>query len=290
MTNNDIELYENAKKGVHDWLVEFSKLHASGNSFKEFVENSSKEKTAFYKWYSTAGKKLNVFDTHRVLEDIYDEMFEEFEEYMEILEEPDKKSFFGSRKKKKLNSKAKNIKHHAKKLITTLGLYGSVVRNISSRKSSKEIQEEFSNTDHETFIEELDNSLELKEQETIVNDDSFDDGLLSEESSEVVEETVVQEENIVPEDVTFDIEEELPNVEEVQIIEEPELSFEETEVENVEVEDTIEVDSVEESNSAAAEEEEEIETKTDGDFDKEIAEIKRKMEEDFESKLKELGL
>lgn len=182
MNQQDLIAYKKAKKDIQTWVATFSELHSKGKSFEEFGKEK-KEDTAFYKWYSTDGKTLSSFDSYKIIETTYDEIFEEFDEYLKTLKEPETKSFFGSKKKRKLNSKAKAIKYHAKKLTEILNLFGSVIRNIVAQ-SGGNIEAEVENITPEKenlFIKEETTEIITPEPQTVIE--------ASEEEVQQVEET-----------------------------------------------------------------------------------------------------
>lgn len=285
MNRKDLLAYKNAKENIQNWIATFARLHSKNLNFEKFAKEK-REDTVFFKWYTNEGTSLGSFDSYKILETTYNEMFDEFEEYLNILETPEEKSFFGNKKKRKLNSKSKEVKRSAKKLCEILNLFGSIIRNSVAEfgdetpvTTNKEVTTTFETEEapqqKNSFNDTSENEYLTQVEET-VNDTPDSLNILEEENKEVFEENILEKEELPTETLS----EESTSTFEEEIIEEK-TSTEEA---------TTETLTQQEEDSDYEEEEKEIETNKDKALADEIEEIRRKMEEEFQNKLKDLGL
>lgn len=130
MTHSDLLILEEVRDIVDDWLIKFNQLHEENSTFEEF-ESMDREQTKFYGWFYGKGQVFNVFDSYNSLETIYNDLYDALESYLKTKKEPENTSFFSlNNTKRKLNRKAKKIRHHTKKLIASMDMFEERVRRL----------------------------------------------------------------------------------------------------------------------------------------------------------------
>lgn len=138
MTLSDLLILEEVRDIVDDWLIKFNQLHEENSTFEEF-ESMDREQTKFYGWFYGKGQVFNVFDSYNSLESIYNDLYDALESYLKTKIEPENKSFFSlNNTKRKLNRKAKKVRHHTKKLILSMDMFEDRVRRLVLSNEEKE--------------------------------------------------------------------------------------------------------------------------------------------------------
>lgn len=114
-----------AKESVIVWLSNVEQLHFGNQMFAK-ANDLNRENTDFYTWYHGEVQTFSSFESFQVLQLFYNKMYDKFLDYMNLREQPLKKSLFLNTKDKRqeeLNTVFHDLKQNARKLIKSIDIF-----------------------------------------------------------------------------------------------------------------------------------------------------------------------
>lgn len=108
-----------AKESLKIWLSNLEQKHR-GNKMFSNENDTNRENTEFYKWYSGEGQTFSSFEAFREIESHYNKMYDHFLAYTKLSKTPIKKTWFSNnteKRKMELNSFFKKIEFSSIALI-----------------------------------------------------------------------------------------------------------------------------------------------------------------------------
>lgn len=130
----DIKYLENLSKAKESVKVFLSNLEQVnfGNQMFAKANDLDKNNTDFAKWYFGEGQVFSSFDSFKILETFYNDMYDTFIKYMELKEKSVKNSLFSNKVKKRkieLDELFQEVKQNARKLIKSIELFEEKLKN-----------------------------------------------------------------------------------------------------------------------------------------------------------------
>ena len=119
------------RDSLNVWLSNVEQLHFGNQSFT-FTNDLDRKNTKFSKWYFNEGQNFKQFESFATLLFFYNEMYDEFIEYVQLKNSPIKKSFFSNSKQKRqdeLNLIFQKIKKNGRKLIKSFELFEEEIKS-----------------------------------------------------------------------------------------------------------------------------------------------------------------
>lgn len=147
-----------AKESLKIWLSNLEQKHRGNKMFSK-ENDTDKENTEFYKWYSGEGQTFSSFESFREIESHYHKMYDHFLAYTKLSKTPIKKTWFSNNSEKRkleLNSILKKIEFNSIALIEHITLFENkliespLFTNIS-KPDIPEIAEVFENETEDIF-------------------------------------------------------------------------------------------------------------------------------------------
>ncbi len=120
-----------AKESLNVWLSNVEQLYLGNQMFAK-ANDLDRNNTPFYIWYNGEGQTFSSFETFQVLEPFYNEMYDQFITYINLLNQPIKKSLFSNEKEKRekdLNILYQDLKQYSRKLIKSVELFAEKLKN-----------------------------------------------------------------------------------------------------------------------------------------------------------------
>jgi hypothetical protein len=238
MNREYLEHVSYVKESLSIWLSNVEQLHNGIQMFSN--ENDlDRKNTDFAKWYFGEGQIFSSFETFRVLEGFYDEMYDFYINYNELREQPVKKGLFSNnveKRKKELDALFIDVKKSTRKLIKSVEIFEENLKTsplFEEAKSTIQAVEKPTEsfnviTEEPRNINESFDDLLLKQQEgvEIIKDqehieEQFDENLIADKDKEIESKksNTFIEENVIPNNESnFDFERRLQ--EEVEKIKE----------------------------------------------------------------------
>jgi len=135
-----------AKESLNVWLSNVEQLHLGNQMFAK-ANDLCRNNTPFYIWYNGEEQTFSSFETFQVLEPFYNEMYDQFITFNNLLNQPIKKSLFSNEKEKRekdLDILYQDLKQNSKKLIKSVELFEEKLKT-SPLFAQNEINKNFEN-------------------------------------------------------------------------------------------------------------------------------------------------
>jgi len=120
-----------AKESLNVWLSNVEQLYLGNQMFAK-ANDLDRNNTPFYIWYNGEGQTFSSFETFQVLEPFYNEMYDQFITYINLLNQPIKKSLFSNEKEKRekdLDILYQDLKQYSRKLIKSVEIFEEKLKN-----------------------------------------------------------------------------------------------------------------------------------------------------------------
>ncbi len=168
MNKKYLENVSNAKHSLQIW---FSSLEQKNKGIEMFSNENELDRnnTPFAKWYFGEGQVFSSFESFRILEKNYNEMYDLFLEYESLYNTPVKRSLFSNKSEKRkieLNAICQSIKKSKDELIRYVSFFEDKLKD---SPLFEDVKKEYKSTPAiENSIEK--ELLDKKEETTVIKD------------------------------------------------------------------------------------------------------------------------